>query len=78
MSALQVCISEFSASSQRQAPMLFLPRPVGWRADCNFKSYVLSKKQSAFASWFSGAMVSRCTCALSGELAVEEFQRTWV
>ena len=31
----------------------------------------------AAAGWSSGAMVARYTCALSGELAVEEFQRSW-
>ena len=30
------------------------------------------------AGWSSGAMVARYTRALSGELAVEEFQRSWV
>ena len=30
----------------------------------------------AAAGWSSGAMVARYTRALSGELAVEEFQRT--
>ena len=32
----------------------------------------------AAAGWSSGAMVARYTRALSGELAVEEFQRSWV
>jgi len=31
----------------------------------------------AAAGWSSGAMVSRYTRALSGELAVDEFQRIW-
>ena len=31
----------------------------------------------AAAGWSSGAMVARYTSALSGELAVEEFRRTW-
>ena len=31
----------------------------------------------AAAGWSSGAMVARHTRALSGELAVEEFQRSW-
>jgi len=31
----------------------------------------------AAAGWSSGAMVSRYTRTLSGELAVEEFQRVW-
>ena len=31
----------------------------------------------AAAGWSSGAMVARYTRALSGELAVEEFQRGW-
>ena len=29
------------------------------------------------AGWSSGAMVARYTRALSSELAVEEFQRSW-
>jgi hypothetical protein len=29
------------------------------------------------AGWSSGGMVARYTRALSGELAVEEFQRSW-
>ena len=41
-----------------------------------FQKLVGSKKHTALANWFSGAMVSRCTCALSSELAIEEFQRT--
>jgi len=32
----------------------------------------------AAAGWSSGAMVARYTRALSGELSVEEFQRSWV
>ena len=31
----------------------------------------------AAADWSSGAMVARYTRALSGELVVEEFQRSW-
>ena len=31
----------------------------------------------AAAGWSGGAMVARCTRALSGELAVKEFQRSW-
>ena len=31
----------------------------------------------AAAGWSSGAMVARYTRALSGELAVEEFRRSW-
>jgi hypothetical protein len=32
----------------------------------------------ATAGWSNGAMVARYIRALSGELAVEEFQRNWV
>ena len=32
----------------------------------------------AAAGWFSGAMVARYTSALSGELAVAEFERCWL
>lgn len=31
----------------------------------------------AAAGWLSGAMVSRCTKPLSGELAIEEFSHSW-
>ena len=31
----------------------------------------------AAAGWSSGAMVARYTRALSGELAIDEFQRSW-
>ena len=32
----------------------------------------------AAAGWSSGAMVARYTNALSGELAVDEFQHAWI
>jgi hypothetical protein len=31
----------------------------------------------ATSGWSNGAMVARYTSALSGELAMEEFQRSW-
>jgi len=43
-----------------------------------FQKLVVSKKHTALASWFSGAMVSRCTCALSVDLAVGQFRRLLV
>jgi hypothetical protein len=32
----------------------------------------------AAAGWSSGAMVTRYTSALSGELAMEEFRKIWL
>jgi len=41
------------------------------------RSGVSETSVRAAAGWSSGAMVARYTRALSGELAVEEFQRSW-
>ena len=43
-----------------------------------FRKLVVGKKHTALAGWFRGAMVSRCTCALSVDLAVGEFRRLLV
>ena len=41
------------------------------------RSGVSEASVRAAAGWSSGAMVARYTRALSGELAVDEFQRVW-
>jgi hypothetical protein len=38
----------------------------------------VQKVAKAAAGWSSGAMVARYTRALSGELAITEFQRSWL
>jgi len=43
----------------------------------NARNFGLEVSVRAAAGWSSGAMVARYTRALSGELAVEEFQRSW-
>jgi len=42
------------------------------------RSGVSEASVRAAAGWSSGAMVARYTRALSGELAVDEFQRVWM
>ncbi len=48
----------------------------GWAVQALRKG-VSETSVRAAAGWSSGAMVTRYTRALSGELAVEEFQRSW-
>jgi integrase len=48
----------------------------GWAVQA-LRSGVSETSVRAAAGWSSGAMVARYTHALSGELAVEEFQRNW-
>ncbi len=48
----------------------------GWAVQA-LRNGVSETSVRAAAGWSSGAMVSRYTRALSGELAVEEFQRSW-
>jgi integrase len=48
----------------------------GWAVQA-LRSGVSEASVRAAAGWSSGAMVARYTRALSGELAVEEFQRIW-
>jgi integrase/recombinase XerD len=48
----------------------------GWAVQA-LRSGVSETSVRAAAGWSSGAMVARYTSALSGELAVEEFQRSW-
>jgi len=49
----------------------------GWAVQA-LRSGVSETSVRAAAGWSSGAMVARYTRALSGELAVEEFQRSWL
>jgi integrase/recombinase XerD len=49
----------------------------GWAVQA-LRNGVSETSVRAAAGWSSGAMVARYTSALSGELAVEEFQRSWV
>jgi integrase/recombinase XerD len=49
----------------------------GWAVQA-LRSGVSETSVRAAAGWASGAMVARYTRALSGELAVEEFQRSWI
>jgi len=48
----------------------------GWAVQA-LRNGVSETSVRAAAGWSSGAMVARCTRALSDELAVEEFQRSW-
>ena len=48
----------------------------GWAVHA-LRNGVSEASVRAAAGWSSGAMVARYTRALSGELAVEEFQRSW-
>jgi hypothetical protein len=48
----------------------------GWAVQA-LRSGVSETSVGAAAGWSSGAMVARNTSALSGELAVVEFRRTW-
>ena len=48
----------------------------GWAVQA-LRNGVSETSVRAAAGWSSGAMVARYTSALSGELAVEEFQRNW-
>ena len=49
----------------------------GWAVQA-LRSGVSETSVRAAAGWASGAMVARYTRALSGELAVDEFQRSWM
>lgn len=48
----------------------------GWAVQ-SLRAGVSETSVRAAAGWSSGAMVARYTQALSGELAVDEFQRSW-
>jgi integrase/recombinase XerD len=49
----------------------------GWAVQA-LRSGVSETSVRAAAGWSSGAMVARYTSALSGEIAVEEFRRSWL
>ena len=49
----------------------------GWAVE-SLRNGVSETSVRAAAGWSSGAMAARYTRALSGELAVEEFQRSWI
>ena len=49
----------------------------GWAVQA-LRNGVSETSVRAAAGWSSGAMVTRYTSALSEELAVDEFQRSWV
>ena len=49
----------------------------GWAVQA-LRNGVSETSVRAAAGWSSGAMVARYTRALSGELAIQEFQRSWV
>jgi integrase/recombinase XerD len=48
----------------------------GWAVQA-LRNGVSETSVRAAAGWSSEAMVARYTCALSGELAVQEFKRVW-
>ena len=48
----------------------------GWAVQA-LRNGVSETSVKAAAGWSSGEMVARYTRALSGELAIEEFQRSW-
>ncbi len=48
----------------------------GWAVEA-LRNGVSEASVRAAAGWSNGAMVARYTRALSGELAIEEFQRSW-
>jgi integrase len=48
----------------------------GWAVQA-LRNGVSETSVKAAAGWSSGAMVARYTRALSGEIAVEEFQKSW-
>ena len=57
-----------------------LPSAHAWRrgwAVHALRNGVSETSVRAAAGWSIGGMVSRCTNALSGELAITEFQRSW-
>jgi len=60
---------------------LELPSAHAWRrgwAVSALRAGVSETSLKAAAGWSSGAMVARYTRALSGELAVEEFRKSWL
>ena len=58
-----------------------IPSAHAWRRGWAIKSLRSGISETSVkedAGWSSGAMVSRYTSALSGEFAVEEFNRAWM
>ena len=51
--------------------------PLSPQAQHALRNGVSETSVRAAAGWSIGGMVSRCTNALSGELAITEFQRSW-
>ena len=67
--AIRLCLQRLSAPSAHAWRR-------GWAVQA-LRNGVSETSVRAAAGWSSGAMVARYTRALSGELAVEEFSRTW-
>lgn len=70
-----------SSSIRVRLSRLGLPSAHAWRrgwAVQALRQGVSETSVKAAAGWSSGAMVARYTSALSGELAIEEFQRSWM
>ncbi len=68
--AIRLCLTRLGAPSAHAWRR-------GWAVQA-LRSGVSETSVRAAAGWSSGAMVARYTNALSGELAVEEFRRSWV
>jgi integrase/recombinase XerD len=67
--AIRLCLQRLSAPSAHAWRR-------GWAVQA-LRSGVSETSVRAAAGWSSGAMVARYTSSLSGELAVDEFQRSW-
>jgi integrase/recombinase XerD len=74
-------VFELNSSSIRvRLARLGLPSAHAWRrgwAVHALRNGISEASVRAAAGWSSGAMVVRYTSSLSGELALEEFQRVW-
>ncbi len=71
-------------TSVRSAPNRFAPircaitaRLASWLGVNTLRASVSEASVRAAAGWSGGAMVSRYAHALSGELAIDEFNRAW-
>ena len=67
--AIRLCLKRLNAPSAHAWRR-------GWAVQ-SLRSGVSETSVRAAAGWSSGAMVARYTRTLSGELAIEEFQRSW-
>jgi integrase/recombinase XerD len=67
--AIRLCLQRLQAPSSHAWRR-------GWAVEA-LRNGVSETSVRAAAGWSSGVMVARNTRALSGELAVDEFQRTW-